>query len=200
MNLNITESNRSYSNGTYNRNERASKEYETIDREFSTWIKIQTGQGKHGTVDTADVIRKALNEKPDYMPYAGNHVLKNKNEYFAMAKDNMITYQGIVFMCDRLTDTLTLGDVSDPDRCIRVGLTKGGSLLFNRDDAGSLMNSLTMFSPDDQERIVKAIQIDNMAQKARKEVEDAKSGENVKISDEDDNDTGRNNSKSYDTV
>ena len=61
------------------------------------------------------------------------------------------------------------------------------------DDAGSLMNALTMFSPDDQERIVKAIQIDNMAQKARKEVEDAKSGENVKSSDEEraeiDNDT-----------
>ena len=46
------------------------------------------------------------------------------------------------------------------------------------------MNALTMFSPDDQERIVKAIQIDNMAQKARKEVEDAKSGDNVKSSDE----------------
>ena len=204
---------------------------ETIDREFSTRIKIQTGQGKRGTIDTTDVIKKTTNEKPDYsgydtrqgsvyhnpsdrilmnpakygieiteaisipMPYAGNHIVNNKNEYFAMAKDDMIIYQGIVFMCDRLTDTLTLGDVSDPDRCVRVGLTKGGSLLFNRDNAGSLMNALTMFSPDDQERIVKAIQIDNMAQKARKEVEDSKSGENVKSSDEEraeidtDNDT-----------
>ena len=66
----------------------------------------------------------------------------------------------------------------------KINVAKGGSLLFNRDDAGSLMNALTMFSPDDQERIVKAIQIDNMAQKARKEAEDAKSGENVKSSDE----------------
>ena len=89
-----------------------------------------------------------------------------------------------MFICDRLTDALTLGDVSNPNNCIRVGLAKGGSLFFNRDDAGSVMNAITMFSPEDQERIVKAIQIDNMAQKAKKEVEDAKSGENIKSADE----------------
>ena len=133
--------------------------------------------------------QKVERVKPDYMPYAGSHVVKNKNEYFAMAKDGMIAYQGAVFICDRLTDTLTLGDVSSPNDCIRVGLAKGGSLFFNRDDAGSLMNAITMFSPEDQERIVKAIQIDNMAQKAKKEVEDAKSGENIKLAGEAETDT-----------
>ena len=196
MNLNITESYGLYSYGAYNRNGKTSKnrgedpsDFEHMRKAVSRTAFSNRGEG------TADI-----NVKPDYMPYAGNHVVNNKNEYFAMAKDDMIIYQGIVFTCDRLTDTLTLGDVSDPDRCVRVGLTKGGSLLFNRDNAGSLMNALTMFSPDDQERIVKAIQIDNMAQKARKEVEDSKSGENVKSSDEDDNDTSRNDSNSYDTV
>ena len=172
---------------------------ETIDSEFSTRIRIQNGQKNRGNIDTADLIRKTVSSKPDYMPYAGNHVVKNKNEYFAMAKDDMIVYQGVVFMCDRLTDTLTLGDVSDPNNCIRVGLSKGGSLLFNRNDAGSLMNAITMFSPEDQERIVKAIQIDNMAQKARKDVEDAKSGESVRSSDEAETDTDRNE-ESYEHI
>ena len=172
---------------------------ETIDSEFSTRIRIQNGQKNRGNIDTADLIRKTVSSKPDYMPYAGNHVVKNKNEYFAMAKDDMIVYQGVVFMCDRLTDTLTLGDVSDPNNCIRVGLSKGGSLLFNRNDAGSLMNAITMFSPEDQERIVKAIQIDNMAQKARKDVENAKSGESVRSSDEAETDTDRNE-ESYENI
>lgn len=172
---------------------------ETIDSEFSTRIRIQNGQKNRGNIDTADLIRKTVSSKPDYMPYAGNHVIKNKNEYLAMAKDDMIFYQGVVFMCDRLTDTLTLGDVSDPNNCIRVGLSKGGSLLFNRNDAGSLMNAITMFSPEDQERIVKAIQIDNMAQKARKDVEDAKSGESVRSSDEAETDTDRNE-ESYEHI
>jgi len=61
------------------------------------------------------------------------------------------------------------------------------------------MNAITMFSPEDQERIVKAIQIDNMAQKARKDVEDAKSGESVRSSDEAETDTDRNE-ESYEHI
>ncbi|MBQ9606172.1 MAG: hypothetical protein IJV16_03225, partial [Lachnospiraceae bacterium] len=149
------------------------------------WTEQEMLDNWHARIDAN---HKAANAKAPNMPYAGNHVVKNKNEYFAMAKDDIIAYQGAVFMCDRLTDTLTLGDVSDPDKCIRVGLSKGGSLFFNRDNIGSLMDAITMFSPEDQERIVKAIQIDNMAQKAQKEIEDAKSGDNVKSSSEEKSD------------
>ncbi len=155
------------------------------DGGFNSFILSKTDEKG----SNAEQPQRAGRVKPDYMPYAGSHVVKNKNEYFAMAKDDVIAYQGAVFICDKLTDALTLGDVSNPDKCIRVGLAKGGSLFFNRDDAGSVMDAITMFSPEDQERIVKAIQIDNMAQKAKKEVEDAKGGENIKSSDEVEADT-----------
>ena len=115
-----------------------------------------------------------LKEKPSFMPYAGKRIVENTNEYFAMASNGTVSYNGTTFVCDMKANALTLGDVSDKNKCISVGLSKGGSLIFNRDDKQGVMDAITMFSPEDQERIIKAIQIDNMAQKAQKEIEDTK--------------------------
>ena len=125
------------------------------------------------SVSDSEGAEEAERVKPDYMPYAGERILKNRNEYFRLAEGDTVVYEGVAFVCDRLTDTLTLGDVSNPDNCIRVGLSNGGSLLFNRDDTGSLMNAIDMFSPEDQDKIMKAIQLDNMTKKAEQEAEDS---------------------------
>lgn len=127
---------------------------------------------------------QAAKTKPTFMPYAGSRKLENTNEYFAMATGDTLTYNGVTFSLDRKANALTLGDVSKRKDCVYVGLAKGGSLIFNRDNTDGVMDALTMFSPEDQERIVKAIQIDNMAQKAKKEVEDSKDGSNIKSADD----------------
>ena len=165
------------------------KQMELIDMLFDksyTEKKLaleKEAEDKAAGVDGADVKTAA---KPEYMPYAGSHAIQCKNEYFRLAQGDTVTYEGVVFGCDRKTDTLTLGDVSNENNCIRVGLSNGGSLLFNRDNTDSLMDAITMFSPEDQERIVRAIQIDNMAEKAKKEVEDSKDGDSVRSAEETD--------------
>ena len=121
--------------------------------------------------------------KPPLMPYAGKHSVKITNEYFAMAHDGVISYNGTTFICDKDANALTVGNVSDRNKCISVGLSKGGSLIFNRDDTDGVMNAITMFSPEDQERIMKAIQMDNMSQKALKDIEDLKNSDNIKSTD-----------------
>ena len=130
--------------------------------------------------NTIDEMRESMREEIAKRTgrVEANKVKQSKavNEYFSMAQDGVINYKGVTFACDYKTNTLTLGDCSNEDNCIRVGLSKGGSFLFNRDEIGSVSDAITMFSPEDRTRIMRAIQMDNMAQKALKEIEDEDNG------------------------
>lgn len=56
---------------------------------------------------------------------------KRPCEYFDLAgEDGLIHYKGATFVCDKERNRLTLGDCSDESKCIRVKLSKGGSLLW----------------------------------------------------------------------
>lgn len=99
-----------------------------------------------------------------------------QNEYFWRADESgMIEYNGVVFACNKRTNTLELGDCSNPANCIYVALEKGGSLLVNRDNIGELSKAISMFSPKDVESIMRALQKDRMAQNALSEIEESKS-------------------------
>lgn len=86
-----------------------------------------------------------------------------KNEYFNRAVDGCIVQNGVLFTCDYKTDTLCLGDCSDKRSCIQVELENGGSLMVNRDNLEDLTRAISLFSPEDQSRIMAAIQRDKMA-------------------------------------
>lgn len=74
--------------------------------------------------------------------------------YFSLADENgRITYKGVTFQCDRQKNRLTLGDVSNEKNCIKVGLARGGSLVFNKNSKGDLLKALQMFDKEDQDRI-----------------------------------------------
>lgn len=60
------------------------------------------------------------------------------------------------------------GDCSNEKNCIRVLLSKGGILRVNRDNIDDLNMSLNMFSATDRGLIIRALQIDDMEQVARK--------------------------------
>lgn len=84
--------------------------------------------------------------------------------YFSLADENgRITYKGVTFQCDRQKNRLTLGDVSNEKNCIKVGLARGGSLVFNKGSKGDLLKAMQMFDKEDQDRILSAIYKDKIA-------------------------------------
>lgn len=102
----------------------------------------------------------------------------NTNVYFERANGrNEIEYKGVTFVCDRATNELKLGNCSNPDKCIRVPLAGGGTLVVNRNNIDDLARAIGMFSPEDKANIMRAIQSDRIAQKALSEIEKTEDGE-----------------------
>ncbi len=100
--------------------------------------------------------------------------------YSLMADENgVVTYQGVVFQCDYENNRICLGDVSNPGNCISVPLEKGGCLVFNRDNIGELSKAIGMFSPEDVNRIMRAIAKDAKLKQTKMQIEDETSGMQV---------------------
>lgn len=103
-----------------------------------------------------------------------------KAPYSEMADENgRIEYNGIVFVCDYDNNRLCLGDVSNPQDCIFVPLENGGSLVFNRDCVDGIAKAIGMFSPEDVNRIMRAIAQDAKVKQTQMEMEDETSGVEV---------------------
>lgn len=97
---------------------------------------------------------------------------KKKAPYSELAKDGIIEYNGVTFVCDDERQRICLGDVSNPKDCLNIPLSGGGSLVVNRDNLGDLANAIGMFSPEDINRIMRAITTDNKEQEMENEIDD----------------------------
>ena len=82
---------------------------------------------------------------------------KDKVPYGEMAENGVIEYEGVVFVCDYDHNRLTLGDTSNEKNCINIPLSGGGSLLVNRNNIDALSKAIGMFSPEDVNRILRAL-------------------------------------------
>lgn len=103
-----------------------------------------------------------------------HHPLKAPYSYLA-DDTGVIMYNGVVFVCDEQSNSICLGDVSNPDNVITVPLSNGGCLKVNRDNLDDLAKAITMFSAEDRNRIMRAIQADKKVQQLKQEIEDEKS-------------------------
>lgn len=92
--------------------------------------------------------------------------------YEHLAKDGVITYHGVTFVCDAQKNAICLGDMSDRKNVLTIPLEGGGNLMVNRDSLGALADAISMFSPEDINRIMRAIADDNKAQEAQEEIEE----------------------------
>lgn len=102
-----------------------------------------------------------------------NRISGKKAPYSSLADENgVIEYNGIILQCDFDKNRLTLGDCSNLDNCIRVPLEGGGEFVFNRDQLGNISKIISMFSPEDQNRIMRAITLDKQCQKQLKKLDD----------------------------
>lgn len=95
-----------------------------------------------------------------------------KVPYGHLAKDGVIEYNGVVFVCDERTNSICLGDMTDKSKVITVTLSDGGHLMVNRDNIGQLSKAAGMFSPEDLNLILRAIAQDNKIQSVKKEIDD----------------------------
>lgn len=95
-----------------------------------------------------------------------------KVPYGYLAKDGLIEYNGVIFVCDEKTNSICLGDVSDAKNTLVIPLAEGGCLKVNRDNLGDLQRAIGMFSPEDVNRILRAIAQDNKAREMQQELED----------------------------
>lgn len=95
-----------------------------------------------------------------------------KVPYGHLAKDGVITYNGVTFVCDERTNSICLGDVEDKSQVITVTLSGGGHLKVNRKNIGELSRAAGMFSPKDLNLIMRAIAQDTKIQSVKKEIDD----------------------------
>lgn len=102
---------------------------------------------------------------------------KKKAPYSYLADESgMINYKGVIFFCDDEKQQITLGDVSDEKNTITVPLSGGGCLKVNRDNIGDLAKAIGMFSPEDVNRILRAIAQDNKAREMQREIDEMVNG------------------------
>ena len=109
---------------------------------------------------------------------------KDKVPYGEMAEDGVIEYNGVVFVCDYDHNRLTLGDTSNEKDCINIPLSGGGSLLVNRNNIDALSKAIGMFSPEDVNRILRALAQDKKIREMKKELDDMESGDDVDSNEE----------------
>jgi hypothetical protein len=94
--------------------------------------------------------------------------------YSHMAKDGVIDYKGVQFVCDYRTNSICLGDVSDPKKVLNISLPSGGNLKVNLENLKDLNKAAGMFSPADLNAIMKAISEYNHCTKKLNELEEDK--------------------------
>ena len=96
----------------------------------------------------------------------------SKVPYGHLAKDGVIEYNGVVFVCDEKTNSICLGDMTDEENVLNIPLSGGGHLKVNRNSIGLLSKAAGMFSPEDLNLIMRAIAEDTKIQSVKKEIED----------------------------
>lgn len=119
-------------------------------------------------------ILEANDTKRNYFMEKVNNTYKPSFPYAAYADGDTITYNGVVFVCDSEKNAICLGDMSNRGNVLTIPLEGGGSLMVNRDSIGMLAGAMSMFSPEDANRIMRAIAEDKKAQETQKEIEDDK--------------------------
>jgi hypothetical protein len=101
-----------------------------------------------------------------------NGTYKESVPYGYLEQDGVITFNGVTFVCDEQSNSICLGDMSDSKNVLTIPLENGGSLKVNRDNIGDLSKAISMFSPEDVNRILRALADDNKAQEELREIDD----------------------------
>ncbi len=169
------------------------EEWEKKDQQYEERVRLDSGSFRtmrFVRIDSMGAGAANLPEQPDteeavagMTPEEAIQKLLGKGKrapYSLMADDKgIVEYKGVEFRCDYEHNRLCLGDVTNSKDCITVGLEKGGSLVFNRNNIDDLVRAIDMFSPEDINRIMRAIAEDAKIRQVKMQIEDETSGMEV---------------------
>lgn len=116
---------------------------------------------------TENLYKEALPQKNQGAPYS-----------YLANEDGVIEYNGVIFTLDNERKWLCLGniDLNHMEQVIRIPLSEGGCLMVNRDNVGDLAKAIGMFSPEDINRILRALKLDGKIQQMKHEIEEMEDG------------------------
>ena len=110
--------------------------------------------------------------------------------YGYLAKDGIIEYNGVIFVCDPKTNSICLGDMSDPKQVLNISLPSGGNLKINVNNFGDISRAVGMFSPEDLNAIMRAISQYNHCTRKLNEIEQEEDEVMNVTQNDDEQDTG----------
>lgn len=146
---------------------KAELEKEKEQKAFQTGSKQYISADEIAGLDSTQLVEKALLRGRDDMEGV---------PYGYLAKNGVIEYNGVTFVCDKEHKAIHLGDTSDKNKCITIPLSKGGCLIVNRDSLGDLARAIGMFSPEDVNLIMRAIAEDAKVQQMKQQIDEDESG------------------------
>lgn len=88
--------------------------------------------------------------------------------------EGVVSYNGVHFIFDPESNALCLGDMSQTDNVLSIPLSRGRTLKVNRNSIDDLSKAIGMFSPEDINRILRAISEDAQCRRKLNEIEDDK--------------------------
>ena len=146
------------------------EDWEKMMKSVDRQIEAIKEEGKEHTAEKEEEIEQKRIEKL----IGTRESVEEKGPYsFLMGEGPELVYNGVVFTYDQ-SGALCLGDMSNPDDCLTIYLTNGVFKL-NRNNMDDLSKAISMFSPEDINRILRAISQDAKCQKKLKEIEDTMS-------------------------
>ena len=154
-----------------------------LQRMFEAIEKCNTDR-ENASASETKILEQALLEKKKNTD--------NGVPYNYLAKDGIIEYNGVVFVCDEKYKAIRLGDTSNPKDCLNIPLSGGGSLIVNRDNLDDLAKAIGMFTPEDVNLIMRAIAQDAKVQQMKHQIDDETSGIDL-VDEVDEEETKENN-------
>ncbi len=142
------------------------------------FLQLNQGAGMSGQAES----QKQDTENPVNGLFSEEAIQKNLQDrlnipYSVLADENgVIEYNGVTFTGDTDKNTLCLGSMYDPNKVLTIQLSGGGYLRVNRDNLDELARAINMFSPEDINRIMRAIAEDARARQVAEQIEDEASG------------------------
>lgn len=139
------------------------------DKENEAEGSVGAAEGTGSRSEAEKIYQAAVSGKPNPLESIRQPA---KVPYGYLAKDGVIEYNGVVFVCDEKTNSICLGDMTDEKNVLNIPLSGGGHLKVNRNSIGLLSRAASMFSPEDLNLIMRAIAEDTKIQSVKKEIED----------------------------
>ena len=150
----------------------SNSEWERLLKKVDTNLEAVKEQQEEEKEEKLKLLYEEGSTKCNYFFEKMNGTYRETVPYGYLAKDGVIQYKGVLFVCDERRNALCLGDMSNTKNVMRINLSGGGCLLVNRDNLGDLAHAISMFSPEDINLIMRAIADDNKAQEALQTIDE----------------------------